>query len=141
MPLANYSPAREGPDRVGPMLAAEIGAKRGIELVDAGRVEAVLEREPWLLLDRIPPDLVDRFGKELGADALLIGSILSYGYREVLWSAVHSRDGADGEWLFGMGRVLSLEQLATRTLHEMLTTMPAASDSSRGQALARRRGT
>lgn len=158
LPLANYSPTREAPASVAPVLFAELGAAQ-YEVVEAGQVEAALEREPWLLLDRIPPDLVDRFGTELGANALLVGSLLAYGYREaggeripqvslslrllatpggrVLWSAVHSRDGADGEWLFGIGRVYSLEQLTTRTLHEMLRTMPAASDSLRTPAMAR----
>ena len=157
MPLANYSPTREAPAAVAPVLFAELGAAR-FEVVEAGQVEAVLEREPWLLLDRIPPDLVDRFGSELGANALLVGSLMAYGYRDaggeripqvslslrlletpggrVLWSAVHSRDGADGEWLFGMGRVHSLEQLTARALHEMLTTLPVAGDSLR-TAMAR----
>jgi hypothetical protein len=107
----------------------------------------VLAREPWLLFDRIPPDLVDRFGQELGADALLVGSILGYGYRQsaseqiphvslalrllgtpggrVLWSAVHSRDGQDGEWLFGLGRVENLEQLLEESVREIAATLPA----------------
>jgi hypothetical protein len=160
LPLANYSPTRDATACVAPVLNAELSTQSGFELVEAGRVEAALEREPWLLLDRIPPDLVDRFGTELGAQALLVGSLLSYGYRDsggeripqvslslrlvetpggrVLWSAVHSRDGADGEWMFGMGRVHSLEQLTMHTLHEMLKTLPAASDSSRAAAMARK---
>jgi hypothetical protein len=152
LPLANYTALREGPEHLAPLLAAELGARAGVELVEPGRVEEGLQREPWLLLDRIPPDLVDRFGTDLQANALLVGALLSYGYREidgdrvpqvsvslrlvetpggrVLWSAVHSRDGADGEWVFGLGRVPSVEQLAARTVHEMLATFPAASDST-----------
>src|SRR5262249_33630378 len=42
----------------------------------------------------------------------------------VLWSAVHSRDGEDGEWLFGFGRVEDLDQLVEETVKEMLATLP-----------------
>jgi hypothetical protein len=146
LPLANYAPARDAVDRVTPLLMTEVGKLPGLEVVDPGRVEDALTQEPWLLMDRVPPDLVDRLGKDLGADALLVGSLLAYGYREssdgptpqvsvslrllevpgsrVLWSAVHSRDGADHEWLFGMGREESLERLAATTLAETLQSLP-----------------
>jgi hypothetical protein len=146
LPLANYTSAHDGPDRVGPMLAAAIGAKAGAEIADPGAVEAALEKEPWLLLDRVPQDILDRLASELQVDEVVVGSLLAYGYRDeggdrvpqvslslrllacpgarVLWSAVHSRDGEDGEWLFGFGRVKSLEQLATQTVSEILVAFP-----------------
>ena len=147
LPLANYSSTREASEKLLPVLAAEIGRLPGVSLVDPGAVEAALAHEPWLLFDRIPPDLLDRFGQELGADALLVGSVLGYGHRasasdqiphvslalrllqtpggRVLWSAVHSRDGEDGEWLFGFGRVEDLDQLVEETVHAMIATLPA----------------
>ena len=164
LPLSNYAPTREAPERVAPMLASEIGRLPGVEVVDPGAVEAVLAKEPWLLMDRIPPDLVDRFGADLHADALLVGSVLAYGNREsasekipqislslrlietpggrVLWSAVHSRDGSDGEWLFGLGRVQSLEQLGSQVVMEMLETFPArgAGRESRKDGIAKGSG-
>lgn len=146
LPLANYASTRDAVDRLTPMLMTELGKLRGLEVVEPGRVEDALSHEPWLLMDRIPPDLVDRLGKDLAADALLVGSLLTYGYREgddgrtpqvsvslrllevpggrILWSSVHSRDGADREWLFGMGREQSLERLATTTLAEALDSLP-----------------
>jgi hypothetical protein len=150
LPLANYAPARDAVDRVMPALLVGLGRMRGLEVVDPGRVEEALAQEPWLLMDRIPPDLVGRLGQSLGADALLMGSLLSYGYREsggertpqvsfslrlvqvpsarVLWSAVHSRDGADHEWIFGLGRVESLDLLTTRTVEEILESLPVNAD-------------
>jgi hypothetical protein len=146
LPLANYSSTREASEKLMPILAAEIGRRPGVSLVEPGAVEAALAQEPWLLFDRIPPDLLDRFGQELGADALLVGSVLGYGHRasaadqiphvslalrllqtpggRVLWSAVHSRDGEDGEWLFGFGRVADLDQLVEETVQEMIATLP-----------------
>ena len=146
LPLANYSGDRDAPDRVAPILAVEIARHRHVRIVDAGKVEEVLAEEPWMLADRIPPDLVDRFGEEMEANALLVGSILAHGYREedgnripvvslslrlletpggkVLWSANHSRDGADGESIFGLGRVMNLEQLVEETVGEIVDTMP-----------------
>jgi len=147
LPLANYTQNREAPDKIAPMLLSELGHRGGIHLADPGAVEAVLAREPWLMFDRIPPDLIDRFGRELGVDALLVGSVLGYGYRQdygervphvaialrlvrapggvVLWSSVHSRDGADNEWLFGFGRIQSLEQLLVRSIAEITKTFPS----------------
>lgn len=154
LPLANYAPARDAVDRMTPMLMTELGKLPGIEVVDPGQIEDALAQEPWLLMDRVPPDLVDRLGQQLGADALLLGSLLAYGYREdsdgrtpqvslslrllevpggrILWSAVHSRDGADGEWLFGMGREQSLERLAATTLAETLRSLPTRGGESPG---------
>lgn len=153
LPLANYTKTHDAADRLGPMLAAAIGAKTGAEIVDAGAVETALEKEPWLLLDRVPQDILDRIAEELAADEVVVGSLLSYGYRDagdeavpqvsmslrllacpgarVVWTAVHSRDGEDGEWLFGFGRVRSLEQLATQTVSEILAEfpVPAAADN------------
>ena len=147
LPLANYTQNREAPDKIAPMLLSELGHRGGIHLADPGAVEAVLAREPWLMFDRIPPDLIDRFGRELGVDALLVGSVLGYGYRQaygervphvsialrlvrapggvVLWSSVHSRDGDDNEWLFGFGRIQSLEQLLVRSIAEITETFPS----------------
>lgn len=148
LPLANYSATSNAPQRIAPMLAVELAAQRNLQIIDAGTVQAVLDEEPWMVLDRLPPDLVDRFGAALGADALLIGSILSFDYREsngeriphisltlrlletpggrILWSAVHNRDGADGEWFFGFGRVQNLEQLTMQVVTEMVQSFPGA---------------
>jgi hypothetical protein len=147
LPLANYTPLRDAPERIGPIIAAELGAMPAVTVADAGAIQAALEQEPWLLLDRVPPDLVDRLGSTLGVDALMVGSLLTYEYRDasgeripqvslsmrllacpggrVLWSAVHSRDGNDSEWLFGFGRVHGLEQLAIEAIREMLADFPA----------------
>lgn len=146
LPLSNYTSNRDIPDKVRPMLTAEIGRLPGVWLVDPGAVEEALSLEPWLILDRIPPDLVDRLGEHLDTDALLVGAILGAGYRQsgvdrvphfsismrmvrtpgarVLWSVTHSRDGTDGEWLFGFGRVHNLEQLIELTIEECLQTFP-----------------
>ena len=147
LPLSNYTADRDAPDKVRPMVASELGQRPGIWLIDPGAVETALAEEPWLLFDRIPPDLVDSLGTKLDADALLVGAVLGSGYRQdgpdqvphfalslrllqtpggrVLWSVVHSRDGDDGEWLFDFGRVHNLEQLIERTIEESLRTFPA----------------
>jgi hypothetical protein len=119
---------------------------KGLAVVDAGKVEEALAVDPWLAPDRVPPDLIDRFGVELQADLLVVGSVLAYGYRpgespavpevslslkiletpggRCLWSGVHSREGTDREHVFGIGRVESLEQLAEQTVAELLATVP-----------------
>jgi hypothetical protein len=146
LPLTNYTTTREAPDRLGVMLHQELAGEGALNLVEMGRVDEALAREPWILTDRIPPDLVDSLGVRLQVDALLVGSILAYGYRSeegqevpeitlslrllktpggrVLWSAVHSRDGADRETLFGLGRINGLERLAQQATKEILGSLP-----------------
>ena len=40
LPLANYTPTRDGPDRVAPMLVAELLPKPGVVVAEAGAVQA-----------------------------------------------------------------------------------------------------
>ena len=149
IPFANYTEERAAPEQLLPMVLVELTRHPGLSIVEPGRVEAVLDQEPWLLFDRIPPDLLDRFGEEMGADALLVGSVLAYGHREgaagqvpevsmalrlveapggkILWSAVHSRDGEDAESVFGIGREESMSRLARETVHEIMETFPPVS--------------
>lgn len=156
LPLANYSDSREAPERLGPMLAVALSQFRDVEVVEPGRVEEALSREPWIMIDRLPPDLVDTLGAEMGADAILQGAVLAYGMREdpegtspevsisvrlletpgsrVLWSAVHSRGGTDGETVFGLGRVTSLERLAADAIEELMKTFPASRGGKRPRA-------
>jgi hypothetical protein len=134
------------------MLQVELTHRSGLSVIETGRVEEALATEPWILTDRIPPDLVDSLGAALGADALLVGSVLAYGYRNdegaeipevslslrllevpgarVLWSAVHNRDGADRESVFGLGRVDGLERLAGEAIQEVLETFPPVGGNS-----------
>ena len=158
LPLANYSDSREAPERLGPMLAVALSQFRSVDVVEPGRVEEALSREPWLMTDRIPPDLVDTLGVEMGADGILLGAVLSYGMREapegslpevsislrlletpggrILWSAVHSRGGSDGETVFGLGRVTNLERLAADAIEEIMKTFPATRGGKRVRASA-----
>jgi hypothetical protein len=146
LPLADYTANRDAPDRLAPMIQAELIQHENLLAVETGRVEAALAQNPWMLTDRIPPDIVDSLGTSLGADGLLVGSVLAYGYRSedgeavpevslslrllqvpgghVLWSAVHHRDGNDRETLFGLGRVTGLERLAEETVREIMSTFP-----------------
>jgi hypothetical protein len=145
LPLVNYTEDREASDRLIPALALQL-QRRGFRVADAGEVEQVLAVDPWLAADRLPADLVDRFGEELHVDALVVGTVLAFGYRpgdnppvpevsltlkfietpggRCLWSGVHSRDGSDREHVFGIGRVESLEQLADETVAELAATLP-----------------
>jgi hypothetical protein len=163
LPLANYTEATEAPDRLGALLGVELAKRGRLSVVEPGRVEAVFATEPWLLTDRIPPDLVDSFGKKLQADALLVGSVLAYGTRgsgedavpqitlalrlvevpggRVLWSAVHSRDGADRESVFGVGRTNGMERLAGEAVREIVGSIPLTkAGSEKGQRSPAARG-
>lgn len=158
MPLANYTPDRDAPQRISLALANEFTRIPGLEVVDPGAVEDALAKEPWLLLDRLPPDLADRIGAAVHADGLLQGALLEYGGRDgnegrtpqislalrlvrtpgsrVVWSTVHGRDGADGEWLFGLGRVNAMEQLSAAVVHEAVRPFAAAMEQAQQTRIA-----
>jgi TolB-like protein len=151
LPLMNLTERQDAADRLMPVMLSELARRPGVEVVDAGAVEAAIAQEPWLLLDRIPPDLVDRFGEQLGARALLVGTVLAYGYREhggdrvpelsvslrllespggrQLWSVSYARDGRDRERLFGIGRVESLDRLVNESMREVLATFPDVAET------------
>jgi hypothetical protein len=152
LPLANFTSATEAPDRLGALLSVELSRRGTFDVIEPGNVEEALADQPWILTDRIPPDLVDSLGVRLGADALLVGSILAYGTvgggedavpqvsialrlietpgGKVIWSAVHNRDGTDRETVFGFGRTSGLERLAAQTVEEIVNTIPIARGSS-----------
>jgi hypothetical protein len=151
LPLANYTERQDASDRIVPLLAVEMARQRGVHIVDPGRVEEVFAAEPWLLLDRLPPDLVEKFGASLQADALLVGSVLSFGYRDAetgavpeisvtlrllripggkcVWSGTQARAGDDRESVFGLGRIDNLERLATTAVKELIETLPESNGS------------
>jgi hypothetical protein len=153
MPFANYTPARDAAPQLQQIAGLELFVLPHVSLVEPGIVEAALAEEPWILSDRIPPDVVDSLGVKTGADALLLGSVLEFGYRdsevgpmpqvalslrlietpggEILWSSVHSRDGEDRESVFGMGREQSLQSLAIATVREMIDTFPKEEEGGR----------
>jgi len=162
LPLANYSTDRDAVQRISLALLNECARIPGIEIVDPGAVDAALSKEPWMLLDRLPPDLADRIGAELKADGLLQGALLQYGARDgidgrtpqvsmalrltrcpgsrIVWSAVHGRDGADREWLFGFGRVNATEQLATEVVREAMQPFATAMEAkTQRKAVSRER--
>jgi hypothetical protein len=137
-----------------PILAVELARMPGVTIVEQGAVDAALAKEPWIALDRIPPDVMANLGAELEANALMTGSVMSYTARDyeaekipqvslslrlvevpggrVLWNGVHSRDGGDSESVFGFGRVQSAEQLLTTTIREMLATFPTGQGTRQG---------
>jgi hypothetical protein len=145
----NYTERQDTADRLMPVVIAELLARPGLEVAGPGDVESVVAQEPWLLLDRIPVDVLDRFGEQLDARMLLVGSILAYGYRDAgservpefsavlrlletpggktLWSVAYSRDGRDRERVFGIGRIESLDRLVEESVREILATFPSAS--------------
>jgi hypothetical protein len=162
LPLANYSHDQDATQRVALTLVNEFARVPGMQVVDPGAVDAALAKEPWTLLDRLPPDVADRLGAELQADALLGGALLEYGARDgsdgrvpqvsvalrlsrtpgsqIVWSTVHCRDGADGEWLFGAGRVNAADRLAAQVVREALRPLILAMENARQRRVLSREG-
>lgn len=155
LPLANYTEDPDATSHVVPILGSELLGLDGVVVADPGAVEDAMAQNPWLATDRVPLDILEKFGEALDTQAILVGSILAFGYREdgvdrvpefsitlrlletpggrCLWSAVHSRYGTDRETLFGFGRVDNLERLVTLVTQEVVETFPRRVGSAGGR--------
>ena len=88
-----------------------------------------------------------------GTDALLIGSVLAFGYRDqdvgaipefsvtlrlieppggkCLWSGTQARAGNDHVSVFGIGRIDNLERLANAAVRDLVATFPKTAEGPR----------
>ena len=141
VPLENV--ARSPAGRAVVMSALELGlTRRDYEVVSGAVVEEFLRKHRIRYLDSIPTAQVKDMLDALGADALVMGSLLNYDAKRrdgevalslrmvgpdgtTVWSAMGGLSTADTVGAFKQGRVGSVEELARRLVGEMLTSMPS----------------
>ncbi len=118
-------------------------AGKGLDVVSGAPVEDFLRRERVRYFDSLPRDTARRLAGVLGADALLVGSILAFEPREaardpllaltaqlvspngeVLWGKVAVLSGAELENGLGLGRITAMEGLVPIAVAKLLEDFP-----------------
>ncbi|HEX6944020.1 MAG TPA: GNA1162 family protein [Gemmatimonadaceae bacterium] len=145
LPLVNMTKDVNAPDVVMNALVVEILATNRFSLVDPGVVDEVIQRERIRLTDRIPLQTLQAVGAALGVEYVIVGSVNEYQMVKdaqdvvptvsmalrmvscntgaIAWAATHSLRGNDRESVFTLGRIGTLQELASVTAHEMVKTM------------------
>jgi TolB-like protein len=138
LPLDNLTTDRFASERVREVLVVELSSMETFQVVESGEVNRVLRALNITNLSEAGPELIGKIGKELKAEALLLGSVMEFRERQagaltspevsislrmveaetgtVIWSASDSRKGM-GVWtrLFGVG-----EESQTQAMRELL---------------------
>jgi len=145
MPLLNLSRYEQAPEIVMNALVVELLNSRVFAVVDPGLVEEAVLDKRIRLTDRLALETMQELGDELGVKYLLLGSVNEFSFVQdgnqqlpcvsitlrivacsngrVLWASTNSRRGDDAEKVFGIGRVETLEQLASATVRQMVDTL------------------
>jgi len=145
LPLVNLSKYDEAGDVVMNSLLIQLLDIRLFELVDRGLVDhAVLEKR-IRFTDRLPLETMQELGRKLNAEYMLLGTVnefdmitsrtetvplVSISLRivrsdtgTIFWAATHTRRGDDAESVFGLGRIMTLEQLTAVTVKDIAGTL------------------
>jgi TolB-like protein len=145
MPLVNLSKYDEAGDVVMNSLLIQLLDIDFFEIVDPGLVDnAVLERR-IRFTDRLPLATLQELGRDLNAEYMLLGSVnefdmitsrtetvplVSISVRivrsetgTIFWAATHTRRGDDAESIFGLGRIMTLEQLTAVAVKDIAGTL------------------
>ena len=145
MPLVNLSKYDEAGDVVMNSLLIQLLDKGFFQIVDPGLVDhAVLERR-IRFTDRLPLSTMQELGDTLNADYMLLGTVnefdmitsrsetvplVSISLRivrsdtgTIFWAATHTRRGDDAETVFGLGRIMTLEQLTAVAVKDITSTL------------------
>jgi TolB-like protein len=142
LPFDNLSGREEQERRFTHTFLATLVKTGACEVVDLGRVEAVMESQRLRSAGALTPDQMTAVGESLDVRYLMLGSILEAGTvrtqegdaptvgaslrlvevasGRIVWADVHVRTGDDRETIFGWGRERSAERLLTRLAEEML---------------------
>lgn len=153
LPLVNFTRDVNAPDIVMNALIVELLATHRFQVVDPGVVDDVIQRQRIRLTDRLSLAALQDVGSALGADYVMVGSVnefsmvrdtqveipmVSIALRlvacatgNIVWASTYSRRGDDTETMFTLGRVETLEELATLTAREMTKTLAPGSNPKR----------
>ncbi len=145
LPLTNLTTDPSAADVLGNAIAVELLNTSGFELVDAMVVNSALSRHRIRYADRMNKEQFTALGGELGVDGVLVGAVHAYEYRQeedgpvpmvslhtrivdvaegqIIWVAMQTRVGTDGEFLLGIGLEKSLPRLGSMVVHDIVETL------------------
>lgn len=145
LPPLNLSRYDQASDIIANNLVVELLNSRQFQVVDPGLVETAIVNRRVRLTDRLSLDVLRQLGEDLNVTYLMLGTVNEFGFvhdggenlpsisitlrivtcanGRIVWAASHSRRGDDAETVFRMGRIETLEQLASVTVRELAETL------------------
>lgn len=120
---------------------------RGFDVVDPGRVRALMLDTGQLVQGEAPRELLNEIAADLGADYVLTGTVSRFQSLRsqnldnpevslevrlidltkgtVVWAASYDREGDDSALVFGIGHVHGLTQMSARLARRIALDLPA----------------
>lgn len=148
LPFDNLTPDGSAGDLLTLVFFTELGSRGDYEPIESGIVAATLESLGVRSTSSLAADQLRAIGAGLGAERLLLGSVLESGTvstgqgelptvgvslklldaasGRVLWTKMGFKSGDDGETVFGWGREKSPRKLAARLAAELLRGLPSS---------------
>jgi TolB-like protein len=145
LPPVNLSQQQNAPDVVLNAAVVHLLEIGTYAVVDPGAVQEVVLEKRVRLADRLPLETLREIGAELGCGYVMVGSVNAFGMvsdgpvsypsvavtmrlvrcedGRIVWAGSHARRGDDTETVFGLGRVTTLEQLADKTVAELMESL------------------
>ncbi len=142
LPLVNYTSEPDAPDEIEGLLREEL-RKRGIEVVGRDKVDRFLAKRRIRYTGGITRLYAREMGKELGVDAIVVGSIdllsdlngevyaglsirlVSAVDGSLVWADTLSYSGRDFEGVLGLGVITSMDTLTRRVVSDLVGKMPS----------------
>jgi TolB-like protein len=157
IPFENLAEKPEAGNVVINIFYAELARSGLFDLVEMGEVDAALRELRVRKTGSLSKEQMQQLAQELGADHLMVGTILEAGATStpegsvpslgvtlrlldgtdgrVVWATVHVRTGEDTEKIFGWGRENDFEQLvletAVETFEQLRATIAASASRTR----------
>jgi len=145
LPFTNLTDTPGAGEKLSNLFLVEILRRGRISVVDPGIVESFLSKERIRLLDRLPPQSIEKIGSSLEVRYIVVGTVLEYHslrvgkYEipyialtlrvidtekgEIVFAASHTLSGRDRETIFGIGRITSLEKLSKIMAEEIASSL------------------
>ncbi|MBI5055088.1 MAG: hypothetical protein HZB61_00530 [Nitrospirae bacterium] len=138
LPFENFTDSKDALSQVTPLLKSRL-EKKGLGIVDEDNLNKLLCNERVRATGHISRELAQKIEKELSANAIMAGAIISYSSGEnpqisllarlidpftglIIWANYASVTGDDFTTILGLGRISSIEDLTSRAVDILLTS-------------------
>jgi hypothetical protein len=144
MPIENLTPAEFAAEKIRSLVIMDL-LERGLDVVEPGEIYSILKSRRIQSVYRVPASFVVEAGREARADAVMIGSVSTFGIQkgisvsypevtihlmmmdtttgEIVWSMWHTSGGADF-WTRHFGAEgNTVDETARKVVKESLDTL------------------
>jgi len=145
LPFDNISGYQDAGKKVENLLLTELVRTEMFKIAEMGEVEKSLRNLRIRTTSEIDLDKLQKLGKQLNVQAVIMGSVDEYELRQernetvpvvsitarmldvqtgdIIWAISHTHDGNDRETVFGFGKIISLSRLAQIVISEMVENL------------------